>query len=383
MSIQARSDAAPVCFRNTSAWQAGGRASMFNLFFQSTQAFNQVGLFFGAIVIIGLGGLLLGNTIQARLHGYRTLGTIVGAVASGTSYFPVYRYTLPDGQTHLAKSNTGSSSTSGKETGRTVPLLVSANDPNDAQPANNYVFDVIGIVLLACGIGLAYVACTAYPITKMTWVMAIGMSVYLAERGYRAFMPKGPRVSLAEWRQLRHLDQPAIDLADVKPIESLVSSTQAAQLRQKQARNSRLMIPLLLVFAVILFAVGSYQSVRLSRLESVGLRAQGEVVRLKQESGNDGHFTYYPVVRVQLSNNSYFEFKDSLGSNPPGYRRGDQVTVLYLADDPQRSAMIDRGIYWNWAIPAVVFLFAGLALLIPVSLLRTRRSPLPLSTVTG
>ncbi len=352
---------------------------MFDLIFQGTQAYNQVGLFFGAIICLGLGGLLLGDAIYAQMHGYRTAGTIIGVVANGDSYFPVYRYTLPDGQTHVAKSNTGSSSTRGKETGRTVPLLVSANDPNDAQPANNYVFDIIGLVLFAFGIGLAYIALTVYPITKMTGIMAIGMSVYLAERGYRAFIPRGQRPSLAQWRQQHQLGQSAIDLADVKPIESLVSM----QSQQKQAQNSRLMVPFLLIFAVILFAVGSYQSIRLSRLESVGLRAQGEVVRLKQESSNGGHSSYYPVVRVHLSSNTYFEFKDSVGSNPPGYRRGDQVTVLYLADDPQRSAMIDRGVYWNWAIPVVIFAFAGTLVLILLGMWRSRRSLLPLPTAAG
>ena len=356
---------------------------MFNLFFQGTQAFNQVGLFFGAIVFIGLGALLLGNAIKARLHGYRTSGTIIGVVTNGSSYLPVYRYTLPDGQTHLAKSNIGSSSTSGKETGRTVPLLVSANDPNDAQPANNYVFDAIGVVLFAVGITLAYIAITAYPITKMTWIVAIGMSVYLGERGYRAFIPRGQRPSLADWRKQAQLNQRSIDPADVTPIESLVSGTQAAQSQQKQAQNARRMIPLLAVFAVILFAVGCYQSVRLSQLESVGLRAQGEVVRLKAESSSGGHYTYYPIVRVHVSNNAYFEFKDSVGRNPPGYRRGDQVTVLYLSNDPQGSAMIDRGIYWNWAIPVAVFAFAATLVLILLGMWRSRRSPLPLPTPAG
>jgi hypothetical protein len=356
---------------------------MFNLILQGTQAYNQVGLFFGALIFVGLGGLLLGNALYARLHGCRTSGTIIGVVTNGGTYFPVYRYMLPDGQTHLVKSNMGSSSTRGKDTGRTVPIIISANDPNDAQPANNYAFDAIGIGLLAFGIFLAYIAFTAYPITKMTWIMAIGMSVYLAERGYRTFIPRGQRLSLAEWRQQRHLDQPAIDPADVKPIESLVSGTEAAQLQQKQAKNARLAIPLLVIFAVILFAVGSYQSMRLSRLESVGLRAQGEVVRLKDEHGSGSSSSYYPIVRVYLSKNTYFEFKDSVGSNPPSYRRGDQVTVLYLADDPQRSAMIDRGVYRNWAIPVIIFLFAGIALLILVSLWRARRPSLPLSTVAG
>ena len=38
--------------------------------------------------------------------------------------------------------------------------------------------------------------------------------------------------------------------------------------------------------------------------------------------------------------------------------------MLYLAGDPQRQAIIDRGFVLNWLIPAVVFLFAaGLAML--------------------
>jgi hypothetical protein len=356
---------------------------MFNLIFQGTQAFNQVGLFFGALIFIGLGGLLLGNALYARLHGYRTLGTIIGVVQNGSAYLPVYRYTLPDGQTHLAKSNMGSSSTRGKDTGRTVPIIISANDPNDAQPANNYVFDAIGLFLLALGVLLAAIALTAYPITTMTWIMAIGMTVYLAERGYRTFIPRGPRPSLAEWRQQRGLDQREIDPADVKPIESLVSGAQGAQSQQKQARNSRLMVPLLVVFAVILFVVGSFQSVRLSRLQSVGLRAQGEVVRLKEEASSGGHYSYYPIVRVHVSKNAYFEFRDSVGSNPPLYRRGDQVAVLYLADDPQHSAMIDRGIYWNWAIPVVIFVFAAILVIILLGVRRSQRSALPLPTAAG
>lgn len=359
---------------------------MFNLIFQSTQAYNQVGLFFGALVCLGLAGLLLGNALYSRLHGYRTSGTIIGVVANGGTYFPVYRYVLPDGQTHLAKSDIGTGSTHGKETGRIVPLLISAHNPNEAQPANNYVFDALGIVLFVLGIWLAYFALTAYPITKMTWIMAAGISIYLAERGHRIFIRKGQRPSITEWRDRPQPDQFAIDPADVKPIESLLSGAEVAQAQQKQAQNSRLAIPLLLIFAAILVAVGIYQSVRISHLESAGLRAQGEVVRLKEEysSGNGGHYNYYPIVRVQLSKNSYFEFKDSMGSNPPSYRRGDTVSVLYLAEDPQRSATIDRGTYWNWAIPVVIFLFAAIVIAILVSMQWPRRSSvLPLPKAAG
>jgi len=64
------------------------------------------------------------------------------------------------------------------------------------------------------------------------------------------------------------------------------------------------------------------------------------------------------------------EFKDNVGSNPPSHRPGDTVTVLYLPDNPQREAIIDRGIWWNWAIPGIVFLFAAFLVLILIGILR-------------
>jgi hypothetical protein len=116
---------------------------------------------------------------------------------------------------------------------------------------------------------------------------------------------------------------------------------------------------------VLLLGIGVFQSLRISRLEAQGLRAQGQVVRLNSEhSSGSGGYTYYPVVRFRTQMNSTVEFKDSVGTNPPSHRTGDKVTVLYLPGDPQRQAIIDRGFLLNWAIPGIVFLFAaGLAVL--------------------
>src|SRR5207253_5181453 len=109
---------------------------------------------------------------------------------------PVYRYTLPDGQSHEAKSDTSSSAVVGKETGRVVPLMISADDPSSAREANSYLFDIVGIVCLLSGILLGYIAVTVYPSTPMTWIMTAGLLVYLVERGRRIFIPKGARPSL-------------------------------------------------------------------------------------------------------------------------------------------------------------------------------------------
>jgi Protein of unknown function (DUF3592) len=346
---------------------------MFNFIFEIIQAYNQVGFFIGALIFMGLGGFVLGNALYWRLHSIRATGTVIGVIAKNGMYVPVYRYTSQDGQTHLAKSNTGSSSVRDKETGRIVPLMISAHNPTDAQEANSYLFDIIGIVFFVPGLWLAYIALTTYPITRMTWVMAIAMLLYLAERGYRILIPKGQRISIADWRKQHHLDETTIDLTQVKSIETIVSGSDVQQARQKQLQNNKKVAPFLAVFAVILVAVGIHQSEKISRLEATGLRASGQVVRLKDEynSGSGGgHYSYYAIVRFTTEKNITLEFKDNVGSNPPSHRSGDKVTVLYLPSNPQQEAIIDRGIWWNWAIPGIIFLSAAFIVLILIGILR-------------
>jgi hypothetical protein len=65
----------------------------------------------------GLGGLILGNSLYWRVHALRASGVIIGVTAKNGMYAPVYRYTLPDAQTHEAQSDTSSGTTRGTETG--------------------------------------------------------------------------------------------------------------------------------------------------------------------------------------------------------------------------------------------------------------------------
>jgi hypothetical protein len=351
--------------------------SVLDFLLGTVQAYQQVGMFIGALVCLGLGGLILGNCLYWRIHALRASGTIIGVLTNGSSYTPVYRYALPDGQTHVAKSDTSSSAARGKETGRIVPLMICAHDPTQARAANNYLLDVVGLVLIVPGVCFGYTALTAFPITPMTWIMAVALLAYLAERGHRVLIPKGQRVSVAQWRRQHGLgDTAAINLAAVRPIEDVVS---ALDIREGRSQSSRKAAPLIGLFAVILVCVGILQAKKIARLEAAGLRAQGEVVRLKDDFGS-GHTTYYPIVKFRTERNVLVEFKDNVGSNPPSHRPGDKVTVLYLADNPRQEAMVDRGVWWNWGIPGIIFSFAGfLAGLLVVIL----RSGTPLDTPGG
>lgn len=347
---------------------------MFDLLISSISAYNQVGLFLGAFFCLGLGGLLLGNALYWRLHSHRADGTIIGVIASGTTYAPVYRYITPEGETHEARADVSSSGTSGKETGRVVPLMIAAHNLSSARAADSYWLEIIGFVLVLPGLVLGYVALTAYPLTPMTGIMGAGMILYLIERGRRTLTPKGQRVSLAEWRVQRGLNA-GIDPAQVKRIEDLVPTAATQQDTQARARQARKWAPVVGIFAIILAALGVWQSMRLAHLETAGLRAPGQVVSLHEEwsSGSSGssHYTYYPIIRFRTAANETIEFKGGIGSNPPSYRAGDKVTVLYLAEAPRGNAMIDRGPLWNWAIPVGIFIATIVLAAILVAILRS------------
>ncbi len=344
---------------------------LFHLFASAANAYQQVGLFLGALVCLGLGGLILGNALYWRVHALRASGTIIGVIAANGLYAPVYRYTLPDGQSHEAKSDISSNAIGGKETGRVVPLMISAHDPTAARAADVHLFDIIGLVLIVPGAVLGYIAVTAYPVTAMTWIMAAAMILYLIERGLRIFVPKGQRLSIEEWKKQHGLGA-AIDLSQVKPIEEIVPAAAARQGAQALRQQARRWAPLLGLFAVILAALAVFQSMKLAHLEAAGLRAQGRVVRVTEEwrSGSGGgHHVYYPVVKFRTQDNATIEFKDSVGSNPPTHRPGDAVIVLYLADDPRGAVMIDRGLFWNWAMPGIFFAAAVAAAGVMIAML--------------
>src|SRR5437899_4516384 len=108
---------------------------MFDLLFSGIQAWNQIGMFVGALICLGIGGFILGYSLYSRLHAVRAMGPVIGVTGGNGTHTPVYRYTLPNGETHEAKSDTSSGWLRGKETGRVVPLLVSAHNPTEAQEA--------------------------------------------------------------------------------------------------------------------------------------------------------------------------------------------------------------------------------------------------------
>jgi uncharacterized protein DUF3592 len=350
---------------------------MLNFIFDGMAAYNQAGLFVGGLFCLAAGCFLLGYAYYQRTRAFRATGTIIGVLYKDDMFCPVYRYTAPDGQSHVAKSDSKASWSRGKETGRVVPLLISRRNPAQAREAKGYVPEIAGIGVLAFGLWLAYTALTSYPITWLTWLVTFAfVAVFLADRAYR-ILGKGRSVPLDQWKQrlkdewdqqLRAKEETSIDLADVKPIEQILADPER---QRTDARQLKIAAPFLAVFAVFLVGFGIQESKHIARLDAAGLRAEGEVVRLKREYSSDdsGRTVYFAIVRFRTDKNERVEFKDRMGSNPPSYRRGDKVSVLYLADNP-REAVIDRGFWGNWAVPGLLFAAAAFVMWLLVMMLR-------------
>jgi hypothetical protein len=356
---------------------------MFDFLFGSAQAYQQVGLFFGALVCFGLGALLLGSSIYWQLRGLRVTGSIIGVVDKGGTYAPVYRYTSADGSAHQAISTISSGTVAGKETGRVVPLLVSPHDPGRAQEAGigsaEIVFVAAGLLLVMAGIWMGSTAITAYPVTAKTWIMAALLTVYGFWHLRRGTGLGSQRPSMLEAGRSLLGNRTAFGAADVKPIEQLVPPADARKAADKTSQQWSKAAPFALFFALLLMCLAVHQATALVRLQSTGLRTEGQVVSLKAESSSGGSYSYFPIIRYRARSHVAVEFKDNIGSNPPRYRVGDKVTVLYLPDSSRPQAIIDRGPFWNWVIPAAL----GAAALVALWLFFFLRRAVPQATAKG
>ena len=348
---------------------------MFELLVSGMQAYNQVGLFFGAWIFLTIGGLLAGNAFYWRVHALRAQGTIIGVVPNGKLFAPVYRYELADGQTHVAKANVSSNLVRGMTTGRAVRLLVSRHNPSDARQAGDWTGELIGLVFLVPGIWLGWTSVTAFPITPMTGLMAVGFVTYFAERALRTFRRHTPHVSIAEWIELiRQGAAKDVDLSQVKPIESLVSAdTLKATWREQLAAKKKIAwVPALMAVLFPLIAVN--QGKDMLQLEMQGIRVPGRVAGYAETNNANGHWAYYADVHFRIPGEppgESIQFRDVVGGNPPPLSRGDAVTVLYIPGAPW-TAIVDRGPVENFLFPIILLLGDAFATWMTWVMLTTR-----------
>ena len=91
-----------------------------------------------------------------------------------------------------------------------------------------------------------------------------------------------------------------------------------------------------------------------------------EMLRVR-DIDNTGYL-FAPVVRFKTMQGNTVEFESSFRSNPPAYRTGQAVSVLYDPDEPRSAAI--RGFFSLWLMPIIlgfvgsIFLIVGTAMVI-------------------
>jgi hypothetical protein len=127
----------------------------------------------------------------------------------------------------------------------------------------------------------------------------------------------------------------------------------------ERARSGCLLVGINLIF-IFFIALFLYFANRDYQLEQAGVSAVGIVVGLEEsETAESGCCVYSPIVEFKVDGQTH-TFGSSNASDPPQYEIGEQVTVIYLPENPQQ-AEIEGGISW--------LLWAGLAALFVIILI--------------
>jgi hypothetical protein len=120
----------------------------------------------------------------------------------------------------------------------------------------------------------------------------------------------------------------------------------------------------LLLVAVLLIGLGVRGVATTRRFLASTSAADGVVVKVDEVTTSRKQETtsrYYPVVRFVTGSGQVVRYRDHSGANPPAYRVGDQVRVLYDPANPQRARLDTWASLW---LKAVILLIIGVPLLI-------------------
>ncbi len=87
-----------------------------------------------------------------------------------------------------------------------------------------------------------------------------------------------------------------------------------------------------------------------------GIATRGVVIDLDYVTDSDGDGSYRPVVEFRDRDGVSRIYHSNSGSNPPSFRRGEEVTIYYLPHEPER-ALVDS-FTERYLVPLILGLFA-------------------------
>ena len=99
------------------------------------------------------------------------------------------------------------------------------------------------------------------------------------------------------------------------------------------------------------------------------VEVKGSVIEMVRSRDRENTtYLFAPVVRFQTLEGNTVEFESAMRSNPPAYRKGQTVTVLYDPDEPRSAAI--RGFFSLWLMSIIlgfigtIFTIVGTAMVV-------------------
>lgn len=95
-----------------------------------------------------------------------------------------------------------------------------------------------------------------------------------------------------------------------------------------------------IVFSLVgglLALIGAFLFIRTRIFMNTAQEVKGTIVRMVWSSGGDGGGGYSPVYQFRTIEGQMIEKQDNLSSNPPMFKEGQVIDVLYQPGNPQNA----------------------------------------------
>jgi Protein of unknown function (DUF3592) len=86
--------------------------------------------------------------------------------------------------------------------------------------------------------------------------------------------------------------------------------------------------------------------------------AAATVVRLDEQTDNDGNLNYAPVFAYTASDQRQYTVRSIVATNPPGFEIGESISVLYLPSNPAHARISS---FWQLWFVAFILGVIGIA----------------------
>jgi Protein of unknown function (DUF3592) len=88
---------------------------------------------------------------------------------------------------------------------------------------------------------------------------------------------------------------------------------------------------------LLLAAIGIFIWIRTRAFISTAQEVKGTVIRMVASSGSEGGTVYAPVFKFTTMQGQVIEVEERIASNPPEFKTGQVVDILYDPQDPNRA----------------------------------------------